>query len=79
MAFYIDLDKIEHTNEYVRYKYYNTADNVGILELNFSTLKFKEIQPTPYDINGYMFERAAMKITKHWNKGELPDKTCWAS
>lgn len=43
MAFYIDSDKIEHTKEYVRYKYYNAPDNVGIIELNFSTLKFKEI------------------------------------
>lgn len=79
MVFYIDLDKIEHADEYVRYKYYNSDDNVGILELNFSTLKFKEVQAATYDINGYMLERAAMKITKHFNKGKLPDKTCWAS
>ena len=79
MAFYIDLDKVEHTEEYVRYKYYNRPDNVGIIELNFSTGKFKEITAAPDDPNGYMFERAAMKIVKHWKKGELPEKTCWAS
>jgi hypothetical protein len=79
MAFYIDLDKIEHTKEYVRYKYYDSPDNIGIIELNFATERFKEIQPAPNDPNGYMFERAAIKISKHWSKGELPDRTCWAS
>lgn len=79
MAFYIDLDKVEHTEEYVRYKYYNRTDNMGIIELNFTTGKFKAIIAAPDDPNGYMFERAAMKIVKHWKQGELPEKTCWAS
>lgn len=79
MTFYIDLDKIEHTEGYVRYKYYNRPDNVGIIELDFTTGKFREITAAPDDPNGYMFERAAMKIAKHWKSGELPEKTCWAS
>lgn len=79
MAFYIGLDKIEHAHEYVKYKYYDSVNNVGIIEFNFVSDKFREIQAAPNDLNGYMFERAAMKIIKHWKSGEFPDKTCWAS
>ena len=79
MALYIDLDKIEHTQKYVRYKYYNSPENVGIIELNFTTEKFNEIQAAPNDPKGILFDRAAMKIVKHWKEGNFPDKTCWAS
>jgi hypothetical protein len=65
MAFYLDMDKIEHTETYVRYKYYNRPDNVGIVEFDFVTEKFTEIEAAPDDPNGHMFERAAMKIAKH--------------
>ena len=79
LAFYIDLDKIEQTETYVRYIYYNRPDNAGILELNFIAGNFTEIEVAPDDPNGYLLERAAMKISKHWKKGELPEKTFWAS
>ncbi|MFM8454104.1 MAG: hypothetical protein ACKOAD_03870 [Gammaproteobacteria bacterium] len=79
MAFYIDLDKLEHTNEYVRYKFYDMPDNVGIIEFNFLKEEFKEILPAPNDPSHVFFDRAAMKIIKHWRTGEFPEKTCWAS
>lgn len=79
MAFYIDLEKIKHNDKSIRYKFYDKPDNVGIIELNFVEDKFKEIQPAPNDSNGLLFERAAMKIAKHWKSGEFPDKTYWAS
>jgi hypothetical protein len=79
MAFYIDLDKIEHNENFVRYKYYDAPDNVGIIELNFVEDKFKEIKPAPRDPNGLLFERAAMKLVKLKRHGNFPDKTYWAS
>ena len=79
MAFYIDLDKIAQTDEYVRYKFYTSEHNVGVIELNFQEEKFKEITPAPEDKNGLYFERAAWAIAKRWKNRELPDQLCWAS
>ncbi|MFM8453535.1 MAG: hypothetical protein ACKOAD_00860 [Gammaproteobacteria bacterium] len=81
MHFCIYLNKIEHTEKYVRYEYYSydSPDKIGIIELNFISDKFKEVQPAANDTNGYLFERAGMKIVKHWKKAEFPDNTCWVS
>lgn len=80
MAFYIELEKIEHTNEYVRYKFYTEPDNVGIVEYNFVADLCVEVQHAPSDLSGCLYERAALKIVKHWYYDkEFPDKTCWAS
>lgn len=79
MAFYIELEKVEQTEKYVRYKYYTSATNIGILELDFEKENIVEVSPAPDDKNGLLFQRASMRIFKHWKNDEYPSKTCWAS
>lgn len=79
MAFYIEIEKIEQTKFFVRYKYYTSPENVGVLELDLKKEKIIEIDAAPEDKNGLLFQRASMQIFKHWKNGEFPEKTYWAS
>ena len=79
MAFYIDLVKIKESDTHATYKFYTSADNVGIVEIRKSDGHVSEIETAPDDNLGRLFERSAWALMRHWKKGEYPEKTCWAS
>lgn len=54
-------------------------ENYGILEIDLDSEKVYEIKQAPNDSEKLLFNRVAMKISKHWEDGNFPDKTCWAS
>lgn len=81
MALLIDIVKLEQTEKIVRYKYYiyTTPEDYGVLEIDLDSEKVYEVKQAPNDPDKILFNRAAMKIAKHWENGNFPDKTCWAS
>lgn len=79
MAFYIDLEKINETDEFVEYKYFTSQDNAGVILLRKSDGNIKEIIPAPLDKHGHIFERAARALMRCWKDNNYPDKTYWAS
>ena len=80
--YYIELNKREETELSVTYEFFSRFGNhedTGILEVNKKTGAYKVLKELPGDVNNKLEEYACRAILKHWQKGEYPDKTCWAS
>lgn len=81
MALLIDIVKSIETEKIIQYKYYiySDPDKYGILEIDLASEKVYEVLQAPNDVDRLLFNRAAMKIAKHWKEGNFPNKTCWGS
>lgn len=79
MAIYLDISKVEQTSMKVSYEFATTDGRSGLLEIDLESGEVSLIRQLPGDDSNRLFFRAARKITVHWNTGELPEKTCWAS
>lgn len=79
MAFYIEIDKISETVDEAIYEYSDTETGAGRLRLDKASGDVTESVAAPGDTRGHRFQRAAVKIVRHWKEEPLPDKTCWAS
>ena len=78
MAFYIEMDKLADTEEYVEYSFGRRTD-IGILRLNKVRGTLTVLSECPLDQAGEWSQRAAMKLARLWKDGVYPDKTQWAS
>jgi hypothetical protein len=79
MAFYIEIDKISKTVDEAAYEFSDSGTGTGRLRLDKASGNVTEVVPAPGDSRGHRFQRAAVKVIRHWKEGPLPDKTCWAS
>lgn len=79
MAFYIEIDKISETGDVAIYEFSDTETGKGRLRLDKASGDVTEVVAAPGDAQGRRFQRAAVKVVRHWKEGQLPDKTCWAS
>ena len=80
--YYVKLDKIDETASSVTYQFYSgfkDCEGVGIFEVDKETGGRKILKDIPGDINNALGDYAYRAILKHWQKGEFPDKACWAS
>lgn len=78
MAFYIEMDKVEETEEYVVYTFGRNL-NVGLIRLEKNGEAIRVLKECPLDKNGAWSQRVAMKLARFWKNGSFPDKTQWAS
>lgn len=78
MAFYIEMDKIIDTDEYVEYSF-GRDKNIGTIRFCKINESISIIKECPLDTTGKWSERAAVKLLRLWQSGNLPDKTQWAS
>ena len=79
MAFYIKIDKISETVDEAIYEFSDTETGTGRLRLDKVSGYVTEVVAAPGDSRGHRFQRAAVKVVRHWREGPLPGKTCWAS
>ncbi|NWL75487.1 hypothetical protein DM872_01270 [Pseudomonas taiwanensis] len=78
MAFYIEINKVAETEEYVEYSFGQLVD-VGMLRLDKVRGTVTILSECPLDQHGHWSLRATVKLTRHWKEGILPEKTEWAS
>lgn len=78
MAFYISITKTFEDPTVVRYRFEGDG-RIGSLTIAKATGEVALDAPVPGDENGHYFSRAAAKLRKHWNHGEFPEHTAWAS
>jgi len=91
---YIPLRKIVETDEYADYLFYAAVSvpdeekrgknrqhqtNFGRLRLIKANAQTQIIYEMPGDEGSVRAARAIRIISKHWQNGELPSETCWAS
>lgn len=79
MAFYIDIEKISETVDETIYEFSDTQAGKGQLRIDKASGNVTEVIPAPGDSQGHRFQRAAVKVLRHWKDGQFPNKTCWAS
>ncbi|NWB46396.1 hypothetical protein HX829_07815 [Pseudomonas gingeri] len=78
MAVYIEMDKVENTDEYVVYTF-GRDPQLGLIRLDKKTEAVYILKECPLDASGRWSEMAAVKLVLLWRCGELPEKTQWAS
>ena len=78
MAFYIEMDKIADTEDYVDYSFGRGTD-VGVLRLNKVRGTLTVLAACPLDQDGEWMQRASMKLARLWKESVYPEKTQWAS
>jgi hypothetical protein len=79
MATYIVIRKIQETKDSAEYGFGKSEDQLGILKINKLTGEVLLVKEAPGINSNSLYEKAAYKIRKHWESGELPENTCWAS
>lgn len=79
MAFYIQISKIDESEQAARYRFEGDGGKSGIFEIAKSSGEVTLIEPMPDDEKGHFFNRAAVKILKEWREGVLPETSEWAS
>ncbi|OZG69975.1 hypothetical protein BTA51_28295 [Hahella sp. CCB-MM4] len=78
MALYIEMDKVNETNEFVEYSF-GRGECVGLIRLDKANEAIHVINECPLDQSGRWSQRAAVKLIRLWREGRLPEKTHWAS
>jgi len=80
MAVYLRIVKIGETASHAEYNFMDSAEKqIGRFQIDKESGEISLTENMPGDIDGHMFARAAYKVKKAFQSGELPDSTCWAS
>ena len=79
MAFYVMIVRLELTEASADYGFGSNETALGRLRIDRGTGDVTLLSPAPGDRDEHFFKRAAFKVRQHWARGELPEKTCWAS
>jgi len=79
MAVYVEIKKDRTTESGFVYRYVASDGSVGRLEIDRSNGSSRPIQIATGDTEERFYALAARKLFKHYQAGEFPDETCWAS
>ncbi len=79
MAFYVLIHKQTEDQQRVVYAFGPDEYAVGQLELAKGSGEVRELQPAPVPQPQHYFIRASVKVRQHWQQGDFPNITCWAS
>jgi hypothetical protein len=79
MAFYVLLLKESEDESSVIYSFGPHEEKLGRLQSKKADGVAREIEPVPTDNSEAFFTRAAVKLHQYWQKGDFPEKSCWAS
>lgn len=78
MAFFIEMDKVAETEEYVEYTFGRNFE-VGVIRLGKKDGTIHVLRECPLDMNGEWSQRAAMKLIRLMRSDGFPERTQWAS
>ena len=73
------LRKTLDTPQAAEYAYGPSEEGMGRLRLDKTSGEISLLEVAPGDNDQALFTRAAWKIEEHWEEGQLPEETCWAS
>ena len=79
MAMYIAIRKLNENDTMVCYSFGIEDNSTGRLEIDKASGQVRIVDQAPEDESSRISSRAAHKLRQHWEKGEYPDSTCWAS
>lgn len=76
---YVKAVKVEESPTHVVYRFGDTDELVGRFALERRTGRAELLEPLPSDEDGRLFERAAWKVQRAWQRGEVAAVVVWAS
>lgn len=79
MGIYVRIDKIFESDLSVKYTFKNERGESGVLELNKITNEIVLLNMMPGDDRMHCFRRATYKVSREWERGNLPQFLEWAS
>ena len=79
MAVYVEIRKERETESGFVYRYVASDGSVGLLEVVKADGSSRPIEIASGDREERFYALAARKLLKHFQAGEFPDETCWAS
>jgi hypothetical protein len=79
VAMFIEIKKIHEDEKEVFYSFLTPEGDFGKVSITKETFNFCIIEEPGYDKESKLATRVGIKLAKHWEKGEFPDITCWAS
>lgn len=79
MGFHVLLEKESESESEVVYRFGPPELVVGKLSIRKSDGDVVELEPLPVDHAQAFFTRAVYKLLQHWQRGQFPDRTSWAS
>jgi hypothetical protein len=79
MAIYIAIRKLDEDDIRVAYSFGVAEDKTGRMEIDKGSGQVRVVHQAPDDESSHISSRAAHKLREHWQKGEYPASTCWAS
>ena len=79
MAIYISIKQTANEIDFVEYSFGNNENQLGKLRISKDSGEISLVESYSTDNEQGIYQRAAHKIKKHWESGELPKETCWAS
>jgi hypothetical protein len=79
MAVYVEIRRDRETEIGFLYLYVASDGSVGVLEIDRSHGTSRPVEIASGDRDGRTFMLAARKLFKHFQAGEFPEGTCWAS
>ena len=79
MATYVLLQKVSDTDLEATYDFGPDERTLGRLRLIKGSGVVEILTPAPVENSSIYFLRARAKVLQHWERGELPEATCFAS
>lgn len=79
MAIYISIKQMTDGVDFAEYSFGNNENQLGKLRINKDSGEVCLVESYSTGNEKGIYQRAAHKIKKHWESGELPKETCWAS
>ena len=79
MAVYVEIRRDRETLDGFVYHYVASDGSVGRLEIARADGSSRPIEIASGDLDERSYSLAARKLLKHFQAGEFPEETCWAS
>jgi hypothetical protein len=79
MAIYVEIRKDAQTERGFIYRYIASDGTIGRLEVDSFDGSTRSLEIASGDSDEHFYNLAARKLFKHFQAGEFPDETCWAS
>jgi hypothetical protein len=76
---YIAIRKTDEDDGIACYSFGVAEDRTGRMQIDKATGQVRIVDPAPDDESLRISSRAARKLRQHWENGEYPASTCWAS
>lgn len=79
MAIYVEIRKNRETLSGFEYRYVAADGSIGRFEVSRVDGSSHPIEIASGDVDSRFYYLAARKLLKHFQSGNFPEETCWAS